>query len=171
MMKTLHHYRILTLALLWAMASSGSAQNTPRRGTMGDRPYMSQMASARSVIEVLIDGRSTGLCSFFRDRDYCTSIQHTLDSLAAQWGKVTDEQFSVGGEIDGPDNLMRVTIMHSDRKPSAQVVLHYAPSDVSCQILRFDVVPTGSIVFDEADLPPIEEPPPAQQELEEMPKR
>lgn len=158
-----------TWALITMLTFYCRAQDAPRRGTMGDRAYMAQMESARSVVGILVDGRSAGLCSFFKERDYCNAVQPVLDSLAGTWKQVTDEQWSVGGEIDGPENRMRITVLSKDRKPIGQLVLQYAPADAACQILRFEVIPKTDIVFTEDDLPP-ESPPPTFQELQENKK-
>lgn len=125
---------------------------------------MQQFGAARALVEILADGRKAGLSSFFERDTYSDSIQHHLDSLAAAWGGGSKKHVDVAGEIDGPTNRMRATVLAEDRTVIGQVVLHYDPKDAICLVKRLDIVPQGQVVFDQ---PPIEEPPPTQQMLEE----
>lgn len=155
---------VLLTLLTWA-------QEPPRRGTYGDKAYMRQFKVTQDLVEILADGRKAGLSSFFERTTYADSLQPTLDSLAATWGKGERKRIIVQGEIDGPDNRMRATVLTADDKVLGQVVVYYAPKDAICLIRKFGVVSKKKIVFDTSDLPPKEEPPPTQQMLEEQQNR
>lgn len=147
------------------------AQEPPRRGTYGDKAYMGQMQAARDLVEILADGRKSGLISFFDRSSYADSIQPVLDSLAAAWGLTKENGIVVGGEIDGPENRMRTTVFTADRKLLGQVMISYSPKDMISLVRRFEVVPKKKIVWKEEEFPP-EEPPPTQEQLiETQPKR
>ncbi len=156
-----HTFLYIAFLLITALAS---AQEPPRRGTYGDKAYMGQMQAARDLVEILADGRKAGLSSFFERSSYADSIQPVLDSLAAAWGQSKDNGVVVGGEIDGPENRMRTTILTSDRKIVGQVIISYSPKDAFSMVRRFEVVPKRKIVWEEEEFPP-EEPPPTQDEL------
>lgn len=164
--------RPILLSFAFALITElACAQEQPRRGTYGDKAYMGQMKAARDLVEILADGRKAGLSSFFERSSYADSIQPVLDSLAAAWEITKENRIVVGGEIDGPENSMRTTVLTADRKLLGQVLISYSPKDVISMVRRFDVVPKKKIIWKEDEFPP-EEPPPTQEQLiQTRPKR
>lgn len=159
--RSLARMRFFILCLIGFPALPSLAQDQPRRGTMGDGAYMSQMAAARTIAQAIGEGRASGLRSFFQDEAYFTSLRPRIDSLSRAWeGKGT--RVIVGGDISGTLNVMRATVLDDGRELVGELLISYVPSDRVAGAVRLEVVPLGRVHYVKED---IEEPPPTQEEL------
>lgn len=162
-MQTRH--RIVCSLIAFPVTLLLCAQEPARRGTMSDAAYMAQMEAAGVLADALKDGRSAGLRSFFAAPEYYARVEPTLDSLAKAWAKYRGSGMVISGDITGPMNVMRATVLEDRRVPVAEIALSYDPFDRSASILHIESTPTKEIRLSEADLPAGDEPPPTLQQL------